>query len=124
MAALGELERSVMDRLWSTPTGLTAYDLVDLLPADPGGKRLAPTTVLTVLSRLEKKGFVTRERSTRPHRYTAVASRADHAAELMRDVLDGADDRVAVLERFVGQVSPAEADALRELLLGRVRDAS
>ncbi|TPW76191.1 BlaI/MecI/CopY family transcriptional regulator [Schumannella soli] len=123
MAALGELERSVMDQLWSTPAGLTAYDLVDLLPAD-AGKRLAPTTVLTVLSRLEKKGFVTRERSTRPHRYTAVASRADHSAELMRDVLDGADDRVAVLERFVGQVSPAEADALRELLLGRARDAS
>ena len=37
-------------------------------------------------------------------------------AELMHEVLGGASDRVAVLERFVGQVSRDEAETLRRLL--------
>jgi predicted transcriptional regulator len=115
MPTLGELERSVMDALWNAPTPISAYDIQATL-ADSSPKPLAATTVLTVLSRLEKKGFVRRERTERPHRYSAVASREDHVAELMHEVLGGADDRTAVLARFVGQVSPAEAAALRKLL--------
>ena len=115
MATLGDLERSVMDLLWASDASWTAYELQDALAGDDA-KPLAATTVLTVLSRLEKKGFVSRERSSRPHRYLAVASREDHVAELMHEVLGGAVDRVAVLERFVGQATPAEAAALRELL--------
>ena len=37
-------------------------------------------------------------------------------ADLMHEVLGGASDRTAVLERFVGQVSPEEAETLRRLL--------
>jgi predicted transcriptional regulator len=115
---LGELERSVMDLLWASDTPVTAYELQDALAGLPG-RPLAATTVLTVLSRLEKKGFVSRERSSRPHRYLAVASREHHVAELMHQVLGGEVDRAAVLERFVGQATPAEAAALRKLLADR-----
>jgi predicted transcriptional regulator len=118
MPTLGDLERSVMEALWSSSQPISAYDIQATL-ASHSAKPLAATTVLTVLSRLEKKGFVQRERSERPHRYTAVASREDHMAELMHEVLGGADDRNAVLARFVGSVSPAEAEALRKLLDGR-----
>jgi predicted transcriptional regulator len=69
-----------------------------------------------VLSRLEKKGLVERERSIRPHRYRAVTSRADHTAELMLEVLGSAPDREAVLARFIGTVSEGEAATLRKLL--------
>ena len=112
MATLGELERSIMELLWARDEALSAYDLQDAL-AD---RKLAPTTILTVLSRLEKKGFVARERSSRPHRYRAAATREAHMADLMHEVLGGASDRTAVLERFVGQVSSAEAETLRRLL--------
>jgi predicted transcriptional regulator len=115
VATLGELERSVMDLLWASHAPMTAYQIQDSL-AGTSTKPLAATTVLTVLSRLEKKKFVSRERSSRPHRYLAVASREDHVADLMHEVLGGAADRVAVLERFVGQASPDEAAALRKLL--------
>ena len=101
-----------MEVLWATPESLTAYDLLERMP----DRKLAPTTMLTVLSRLEKKGFVARSREARPHRYTAAASREEHMADLMHEVLGGASDRTAVLERFVGQVSPAEAETLRRLL--------
>ena len=116
MANLGQLERSVMQALWDAGDARSAYDLLPGLPAGDSGKPLAVTTVLTVLSRLEKKGFVSADRSSRPHRYLATASREDHVAELMHEVLGDAADRQAVLERFVGGVSPADADLLRSLL--------
>jgi predicted transcriptional regulator len=76
----------------------------------------AVTTVLTVLSRLERKGVVTRERNGRAHAYRAAASREDHVAELMREALGSAADTDAALARFVSAASPAEAAALRRAL--------
>ncbi|CAN5330012.1 BlaI/MecI/CopY family transcriptional regulator [soil metagenome] len=114
MLTLGDLERSVMDLLWDASDPLSATDIRARL----AGKDLAATTVLTVLSRLEGKGFVTRDRDIRPHLYTAASTRDTHMAELMNDVLGSARDREAVLARFVGQVSPDDAAALRRLLDG------
>jgi predicted transcriptional regulator len=106
MASLGDLER-----LWQAGGPLTAPELRDGL-ADRG---LALTTVHTVLSRLERKGFVTHD-DDRPRRFAARGSREEHAAELMHEVLGQSADRQAVLARFVGSVSDEEARLLRELL--------
>lgn len=105
-----------MQALWSGDEPMSAYDLLPGLPATVSGKPLAVTTVLTVLSRLERKGFVRADRTSRPHRYTATASRTDHLAELMHELLGDAADREAVLERFVGGVSADDAALLRDLL--------
>jgi predicted transcriptional regulator len=112
-----------MDLLWSADRPLTANELRDALldpalsgPGSTGSKPLATTTVLTVLSRLENKGFVTRDREIRPHGYSAVSSRAQHTAELMHEVLGTTSDRTATLARFIGNVSPQEAETLRALL--------
>ncbi|MCR8671519.1 BlaI/MecI/CopY family transcriptional regulator [Agrococcus sp. HG114] len=116
MGTLGELERAVMDAVWDAAEPLSAYDVQAQLEA--AGRPLAATTLLTVLTRLEKKGFVAADRGVRPHRYAAVASRADHVAELMHEVLGESRDRMAVLERFVGSVSAEDAATLRQLLRG------
>ena len=118
MGSLGVLERMLMDLLWSADAPLTANELRDALldPEATGAKPLATTTVLTVLSRLEAKGFVTRDRDSRPHLYHAVTSRAEHTAELMHEVLGSGGDREAALARFIGNVSPQEAQTLRALL--------
>ncbi|GAB4099520.1 BlaI/MecI/CopY family transcriptional regulator [Sinomonas halotolerans] len=109
-----------MDLLWSAPEASTANDLRDRLAQSEGhgheGKDLAVTTVLTVLSRLEKKGLVERERGTRPHRYRSVSTREEHTAHLMHEALGTAPDREAVLARFIGAVSDSEAATLRRLL--------
>jgi predicted transcriptional regulator len=112
VATLGELERAVMETLWSATEPLTARDVQDAL----AGRDLATTTVLTVLGRLERKGLVSREREGRAHKYRSVASREDHVAELMLDALDAAPDRGAALARFLGSMPPDERDALRDLL--------
>ena len=118
MASLGELERAVMERLWEARVPMTATALREEL-ADRG---VALTTVHTVLTRLEHKRFVAHDEA-RPRRFRASASRADHAAELMHEVLGTSGDRQAVLARFVGSVPPEEAALLRELLAGTADDA-
>jgi len=101
-----------MEVLWSASVPLTARAVAEALP----DRELAQTTVLTVLSRLEKKGVVRRDRAGKAHSYAAVASREDHVAGLMRDVLGTAPDKTAALVRFVGSVSEDEAEALAEAL--------
>ncbi|MFJ7751180.1 BlaI/MecI/CopY family transcriptional regulator [Arthrobacter sp. NPDC097144] len=124
MATLGELERATMDILWESAEASTANELREkLAEANPAagsgdGKGLAVTTILTVLSRLEKKGLVERERNIRPHRYRAITTKAEHTAELMHEVLGSVSDREAVLARFIGSVSISEAETLRRLLGG------
>jgi predicted transcriptional regulator len=113
MARLGDLERSVMDVLWDTDGWLTARDVAARLHHE---RDLAYTTVLTVLERLERKGFVRRQRSARAHRYAAANARETVVAEAMLEALGTADDRGSALVRFVGSVSPEEAEILRRAL--------
>ena len=115
LVARGELERAVIEALWDAGRPLTARAVADALT----GRDLAVTTVLTVLSRLESKGVVRRARDGRAHTYEAVATREEHTVDLMRQVLDTAGDRVDALARFVGSVSPEEAQALRRALEDR-----
>lgn len=112
VAKTGELERAVLEALWAAGGPRTAKEVQDAL-AD---RELATTTVLTVLGRLERKGLVRRRRDGRAHRYRATGSREGHIADLMRDALEDAPDRGAVLARFLGSIPPDERDALRDLL--------
>ncbi|MDN5759629.1 MAG: BlaI/MecI/CopY family transcriptional regulator [Tomitella sp.] len=116
MAGLGELEKAVMDHLWDAGEPQT----VRQVHADLSTRRdLAYTTVMTVLQRLAKKGLVTQHRSDRAHRYTPVHSRDELVAGLMVDALaNGTEtgERVGALVRFVEQVTPDEAIALRRAL--------
>lgn len=115
MAGRGELERAVVQVLWDAEAPLTARQVAELLP----GRELAVTTVLTVLSRLERKGVVRRSRDGRAHSYEPVASRSEHTAALMQQALETSGDRDAALARFVGTVTPEDADALRRALESR-----
>lgn len=118
MASLGVLERLMMDVLWDARGPLTANELRDGLldPTVTVAKPLATTTVLTVLSRLEAKGVVRRNRSSRPHGWEPVSTRAEFTASMMHAALESAPDRDAALARFVSTVSAREAETLRSLL--------
>lgn len=116
MAGLGELERAVMDHLWSTTEPQTVRQVHEALATH---RELAYTTVMTVLQRLAKKHLVIQQRDDRAHRYLPVNKREELVASLMVDALAQApesDGRAAALVHFVGQVNADEADALREAL--------
>ena len=100
-----------MEVVWEVGPA-TARQVADRLAS----RGLAYTTWLTVLTRLEGKGLLTKDTSGRAHVYRAVASREDHIAVLMQQALGQADDREAALQHFARSVSPAEAEALRRAL--------
>jgi predicted transcriptional regulator len=110
----GELEAAVMDVLWSHGAPATVRDvLTELLRT----RRLAYTTVMTVMDNLYKKGWLTREpMAGRAYAYRTVMSREAYLAQRMRQALDGSADRAAVLMRFVDEMTEAEAAAVREAL--------
>ena len=101
-----------MDALWDRAQPATVREVADAL-AD---RKLAYTTVMTVLDRLTTKGFVTRERVGRAWSYRPAASREAYIAQLMLDALDLAGSRDAALVRFARSVSGEEAEILRAAL--------
>jgi predicted transcriptional regulator len=101
-----------MEVLWDRGTPVLVRDVVQALAA----RRLAYTTVLTVLDRLEKKKVVWRRRDGRAWRYEAVSSREGYIAQLMLDALDLTGDRSAALTRFALSVSEPEVEVLSKAL--------
>jgi predicted transcriptional regulator len=118
MNTLGDLERALLEHLWAVGGPVSATRLREEF-ADRG---LALTTVHTVLTRLEQKGFVAHD-DARPRQFRALGTREQHVAELMHEVLGQAGDRQAALARFVGSVGDDEVRMLRELLTGAGDDA-
>ncbi|HZX39991.1 MAG TPA: BlaI/MecI/CopY family transcriptional regulator [Streptomyces sp.] len=107
----GELEAQVLAALRQAPRPVNAAWVQEQLGGD-----LAYTTVMTILTRLQIKGAVARERVGRSFEWTPVADEAGLAALRMRRVLDAETDRQAVLASFVTVLSPGDERLLRDLL--------
>jgi predicted transcriptional regulator len=108
---MGSLEADVLRYLWNASEPATPGQVHAGLDAD-----VAYTTVMTVLTRLWSKDLVGREKQGRAYAYWALVSEAEYAAKRMRDALGKAQDRAAVLSRFVDTLSAREAKALRRVL--------
>jgi len=112
---LGQLEATVMERLWAWDRPVVVREVLEDLQKE---RRIAYTTVMTVLDNLHRKGHVTREMDGRAYRYRPSHTREEHTAQLMEQVLASSGDRGAALMHFVEQMPPAEIARLREALGG------
>lgn len=113
MRQLGQLEASIMHRLWDWERPVSVREVLEDLQQS---RDIAYTTVMTVLDNLHGKGLVTRQKAGRAYLYSAAVSREAHTAELMDQVLAQSADRGAALLHFVGQMSQEELHALRSAL--------
>lgn len=105
-----------MRALWTANAPLSARSIQATFE-DPAP---ALTTVLTVLSRLEKKGMVTR-RAASPRRVTFEASMSSaeaHAADMV-EVLEDAHDREDALMAFTDNLSDSDLDLVMEAITSR-----
>ncbi len=108
---MGELETCLMRMVWTSACGLTPAEATDGLKGE-----VAYTTALTVLTRLWRKGQLTRLREGKAHRYTATTTEAEWIAGKMRAALESASDQDLALTRFVSSLNETDAAALRLLL--------
>jgi predicted transcriptional regulator len=106
----GDLENEVLAALAAAGRALTPGEVLAALD-----RELAYTTVMTTLSRLHAKDAVTRRRTGRAYAY-APADTATSAARRMRRLLDGREDRSAVLARFLDELDPDDVPVLQRLL--------
>ena len=115
---LYERELDVMEVLWERGSATVAEVRAAL--AD----EMAYTTVLTVLRRLEEKGFVAHDEEGRAHRYRPLVERAqarESALErLTKKLFQGSPE--LLLTHLVSQkkLSEAELRRLRDLVEGQL----
>ncbi|KOV82461.1 BlaI/MecI/CopY family transcriptional regulator [Nocardia sp. NRRL S-836] len=119
MHGLGELEAAVMNVLWHDGGPLKVRQVLERLDT---GRQLAYTTVLTVLDNLHRKEWVTRELEGNAYRYRPRTSRAEAAANALRDVLIASGDPEAALLHFARSATEEESAVLRRALRRKSSD--
>jgi predicted transcriptional regulator len=110
---LGDLEATVMERVWDREDGVTVREVFEEL-AD--SRQIAYTTVLSTLDNLHRKGWVRREREGKAYRYWPTMTREERSANLMRAAFDAGGDTEAVLAFFVEQMTAEESAQLKAAL--------
>jgi predicted transcriptional regulator len=113
MRQFGELEAVIMDRVWERGRPTLVREVVDDLRKD---RPLAYTTVMTVMENLHRKGWLRRHRDGRAWCYEPTGSRSGYTAALMGGALASSTDRRTALAHFVLQMSPHDAELLRQAL--------
>lgn len=115
--SLGPLEQRAMEHLWREGPSTVA----EMLQALNSGssRRLAYTTVMTILVRLHDKGYVSRSREGRHFRYGPDFDRESLTAELGRRELRSLIERhgAASLAGFAADLAGSGSD-----LAARLRD--
>ena len=116
MSKFGELEATVMDRMWNADAPCSVRAMMEDLQQ---GRSIAYTTVMTVMERLFRKGMLTRVEVGRAYVYSPAQSRADYTAGVMAETLANATDKAATLVHFADRVSAREAKQLLKALSER-----
>ncbi len=113
---LTELQLAIMRVLWDKGEA-TVQDIWEALHAERG---LAQTTVATMLSRLERRGVVTRRAQSRQYRYRAAVTEQEvqHSmvGELTERLFDG--DVTALVQHLLAgeDVSPGDIAKIRDMI--------
>ena len=109
----GELEKQVLDALWAATEPMTTGGVHEVVAAD---RKLAYTTVMTILTRLWEKGELTRHRQGRAYAYQPVVGREQRVAQRMQAVLGAAEDHALALNAFADALPDDQRAALRRAL--------
>ena len=113
---LGPLQRSVLELVWQLE-GVSAHKIREQLSRK---KKLAYTTVLSALQKLEKAGWLKHRADGRVYIYSATQTRAQAGAGSVRGFLKRAfaGDALAVFQHLIQEtdLSPQELSQLKEMI--------
>ena len=114
---LGSAELEVLKALWDNGPG-TVRQVLEHLHAK--GRRVAYTTVLTVLTRLEQKGFVASDKSDLAYVYRAKVTRervaGTRAKAMIQQLYDGAAAPLVLQLMQSGKFTAEEIEQLQRLI--------
>jgi predicted transcriptional regulator len=113
MPRFGQLEEQVMLRVWAADHPVQVREVRAALRPD---RELAHTTVMTVLDKLFRKGWLRRETTGRAYRYSPVMSRDSYTAALLHEAWSTAGNPAAALVHFIEAMNSEQRAALRDAL--------
>lgn len=114
---LPDSELELMLLIWKAKEEVTRADLERLLQKD---KKLAPTTILSFLSRLEEKGYIKVERRGKTNYYSPIISEDDYINNEGKTILErlyGNSLKNFVVALYDGKsINDKQLEELREFL--------
>lgn len=114
---LGALQRRVVEILWDRGEG-TVHDVRDAIAGED--RSPAYTTILSVLQKLEKAGWVGHRREGRTYVYAPCRTREEERASSLRRLLDRVfgGDPVRLMQHLIDdeEIGEEELAALRKLI--------
>ncbi len=117
LSKLPDSELQIMLALWQTNEPATRAEIDAIIAKE---KNLAKTTVLTLLTRLEKKGFVEITRSGREHLYSAKVSKEEYRSRegrnFLRTFYDGSLSGFVTALADERPLSKGEIDELKQFI--------
>ncbi|WP_420637368.1 BlaI/MecI/CopY family transcriptional regulator [Candidatus Palauibacter sp.] len=121
LSRLGETEMEVLQRVWAVGESSVADVHDSILRARP----VAYTTVMTVMRKLARKGFLHCDSSGSRYLYTAARPPAEVRRELVQDLLDHVfqGSAAALVQTLVrGETLSAEESAEIQRMLARMAE--
>jgi predicted transcriptional regulator len=111
---LGPLEHKVMEIVWKQKKA-TVYSVVEALEQE---KCLAYTTVMTVMSRLAKKGILSREKKGKTFIYSPKESKEKFIHQLVKSTINRMIDSFGeeAIVAFVDESNSLSEDHKKDLL--------
>lgn len=119
--SLGQLELEVLKTVWDHP-GSSVTAVTDILLEQ---KEHARTTILTVIQRLHKKGFLDRKKETGAFRYYPTDSKETVMGGLTRRFIENAFDGSAsslVQQLTQTKLSTSELEEMRNIIEQAMKD--
>ena len=117
MKKLPEAEQELMMIIWDAKRPVTRNEIEEKMCGD---RNVMPSTVLTLLSRLEERGYVIKEKRGKINYYTAVREKGPYLKETGKKVLKnlfGNSLSVFAAALYGGEkLSDAEIDKLQSFL--------
>lgn len=102
-----------MKHLWAVGEPQPVRAVQEQLAVD---RKIAYTTVMTVMDNLHRKGLLGRVRDGRAYVYFPKQSHEEHTAALLGDVLAESGDKQGVLMLFVDGLDDDGLESLRQVL--------
>lgn len=111
----GELE--LMMIIWSYNEPISRLEIEEKLDK---ARDVVPSTILSYLSRLEEKGFVSREKRGKNNYYSALVDKDEYLREAGKNILDlmfgGSLKNFASALYHGGELSKEDIDELQDLI--------
>lgn len=115
---LSELEQEVMDVVWK----LNSCTVRDVLSAFSKTKKLAYTTIATILERLHEKGLLKKDGSTFAITFTPKITKVEYSKKIASSLFDKffgtfGDTAMASFAQSIDELPKDKKEALLKLLL-------